>query len=279
MEIEIHTQLATLGHPQRLMVWRMLMRRYPNQVPAGEIALATNLKPSTLSVYLSALRRAGLVEQTRQGTSLRYSASISSASTMLNYLFADCCRSRPDMLIRDDFLQQDTQTMTQTRTFNVLFICTANSARSIFAEAILRDLGEDRFNAYSAGTLPASLPNPITLDVLRQKGHPLEALRSKCVDEFAGPQAPVMDFVFTVCDRAANEECPAWPGQPISAHWGQPDPAKAQGNQAEQYLAFQQAYGALRNRIISFTSLPFATLDRNSLQEKVDQIGQTGFAA
>lgn len=272
MEIETHTQLAVLGHPQRLMVWRMLMRRYPDEMPAGEIAEATGLKASTLSVYLSALRKVGLVEQNRMGTSLRYRANVTSASTMLTYLFADCCRSRPELCFRPDLAQAASSSMVRKPPYNVLFICTANSARSIFAEALLSKLGGGIFNVYSAGTAPATSPNPTALEMLRAKGHDTSGLRSKSIEEFSGPDAPVMDFVFTVCDSAANEECPAWPGQPVSAHWGQPDPAKATGSDAERMLAFQQAYGALKNRITAFAALPFDQLNRASLQARVDEI-------
>ena len=164
--------------------------------------------------------------------------------------------------------------MTRTK-YDVLFICTGNSARSIFAESILRKEAGDRFIAHSAGTLPRSELNPFALAVLQQKGHDVTLLQSKNVGAFMGPDAPVFDFVFTVCDQAANEECPAWSGQPVSAHWGMPDPVKATGTDAEKSLAFQRAYGALANRIKLFTALPIASLDRLSLQKAVDQIGQS----
>jgi len=159
--------------------------------------------------------------------------------------------------------------------FDVLFICTGNSARSIFAECILRDLANDRFEVHSAGTKPRSELNPFALEVLAQKGHDVASLRSKNISEFTGPDAPAFDFVFTVCNQAANEECPAWSGQTVSAHWGMPDPVKVEGSDAQKSLAFHQTYGALRNRLIAFTSLPLASLDRMSLQRAVDEIGQT----
>ena len=167
-------------------------------------------------------------------------------------------------------------TRDQTGRYDVLFICTGNSARSIFAETILRDLAGDRFRAHSAGTKPRSELNAIALEVLEGKGHDVSGLRAKNVSEFQGPDAAVMDFVFTVCDRAADEDCPAWPGQPISAHWGQPDPVRAEGSHAERMLAFQRVYGALHNRITLFTGLPIASLGRMSLQRRVDEIGRAG---
>lgn len=270
METDICTRLTTLGHPQRLAVFRLLMRRYPDQVPAGEVAAALAIKPSTLSAYLGALVQAGLVTQHRVATSLQYSIAMQTVNATFDTLFNDCCRGRPDLCAP---AQIGTHPM--TRPYNVLFICTGNSARSIFAESILRKLAGDRFTAYSAGTVPRSELNPFALDVLRQKGHDIAVLASKNINVFTGPDAPVFDFVFTVCDQAANEECPAWSGQPVSAHWGMPDPVKATGTDAEKSLAFQRAYGALHNRIALFTALPLATLDRIKLQQAVDDIGRT----
>ncbi len=158
------------------------------------------------------------------------------------------------------------------RKFNVLFICTGNSARSIFAESILRKEAGDRFVAYSAGTKPRSDLNPFALEVLEQKGHDISVLEAKNVSVFRSEDAPTFDFVFTVCNHAANEECPAWSGQPVSAHWGMQDPVKVEGSHAEKSLAFHQSYGALLNRIKAFTALPIASLDRISLQKAVDKI-------
>ena len=271
MEKDISTRLTTLGHPQRLAVFRLLMRRYPDRVPAGELAQALDIKPSTLSAYLSALMQAGLVTQDRAATSLQYSIAMAAVNQTFDYLFNDCCRGRPDLCAPAP-LGHDGMTRTK---YDVLFICTGNSARSIFAESILRKEAGDRFVAHSAGTLPRSELNPFALAVLQQKGHDVTLLQSKNVGAFMGPDAPVFDFVFTVCDQAANEECPAWSGQPVSAHWGMPDPVKATGTDAEKSLAFQRAYGALANRIKLFTALPIASLDRLSLQKAVDQIAQS----
>ena len=265
-------RLAILGHPQRLAVFRLLMRRYPDRVPATELAQALGLKPNTLSTYVSALRQAGLVQQERVGTSLRYAIDMDAARATIDYLLNDCCRGRPEICSP---LASAEDSGTDTRRFNVLFICTGNSARSIFAEALLRDFGGDRFVAHSAGTRPGSALNPFALAVLAKNGHDVSGLRSKDLSEFQGEDAPRMDFVFTVCDQAANEECPAWKGQTISAHWGMPDPVRAQGTDAERSLAFHQTYGALRNRIQGFTALPIGTLNRISLQKAVDAIGQT----
>lgn len=266
------SRLSTLGHPQRLAIFRLLMRRYPDRVPAGELAEALGLKPSTLSAYLNALMQVGLVTQERAGTSLRYSMNMTELRHTFDYLLNDCCRGRPDICAPAQTLKGGPDMA--HRKHNALFICVGNSARSIFAETILRDIAGDRFNVYSAGTSPYSELNPFALDVLKAKGHNIAGLRSKNVGEFSTPDAPVMDFVFTVCDRAANEDCPAWAGQPITAHWGTPDPVKAEGTEAEKALAFQRAYGTLRNRITIFAALPFDSLDRVSLQARVDDIGR-----
>lgn len=275
METEIPFRLSILGHPQRLAIFRLLMRRYPERVAAGELADALELRPSTLSAYLAALLQTGLTTQQRVGTSLRYSVDMPEVQRTLAYLLLDCCRGRPELCPSlFDPVPTGANPMT-TRKYKVLFICTGNSARSIFAESILRKEAGDRFEAFSAGTRPRSELNPFALEVLEQKGHDISVLRAKNIAEFQGPDAPKFDFVFTVCNQAANEECPAWTGQPVSAHWGMPDPVKAEGSTAEKSLAFHQAYGALRNRMAAFTALPIASLDRISLQEAVDDIGRT----
>ena len=268
METQLDSLFATLGHPQRLALFRLLMRRYPDAVPAGELAGALGLKPSTLSAYVAALMQAGLIVQSRAGTSLRYSPDMDAVRAMVGGLVNDCCLGRPDLC--NPFLTEP-KTMTD-RPFKVLFVCTGKSARSIFAEALLRSIGGERFEAHSAGTRPQSDLNPFALEVLRQKGHDTSVLRAKHVSEYQAEDAPQFDFVFTVCNQAANEDCPTWEGQPVSAHWGMPDPVKAGGTDAQKSLAFQQAYGALRNRIAAFAELPFDTLDRIALQRAVDGI-------
>jgi arsenate reductase (thioredoxin) len=159
------------------------------------------------------------------------------------------------------------------RAFNVLFICTANSARSIMAEAILNQLGGGRYRAYSAGSQPSGRVNPLALEQLQRSGLVVDDLRSKNWDEFAAPGAPAMDFVLTVCDNAAGEVCPYWPGQPMSAHWGVPDPAAVQGTDAEKQHAFNEVFIALHRRITLFLSLPFGKLDKLSLQSELRRIG------
>jgi protein-tyrosine-phosphatase len=158
--------------------------------------------------------------------------------------------------------------------YNVLFLCTGNSARSILAECILNREGKGRFRAFSAGSQPKGQVHPFAIELLKKLNHPTAGLRSKDWEEFAAPGAPAMDFVFTVCDNAANEVCPVWPGQPMTAHWGLPDPAAVDGTEAERHLAFADAYRMLLNRISIFTNLPMRSLDRLALQKRLDEIGR-----
>jgi protein-tyrosine-phosphatase len=160
------------------------------------------------------------------------------------------------------------------RPFNVLFLCTGNSARSVLAEAILNHRGGGRFKAFSAGSQPVGRVNPFAIDLLREARLETTGLRSKSWDEFAAPGAPPLDFVFTVCDNAAGEVCPMWPGQPMTAHWGLPDPAAVPGSNEDKARAFRDTYVMLDRRIGLFTSLPIASLDRLTLGERVREIGR-----
>ncbi|MCE5181678.1 MAG: arsenate reductase ArsC [Betaproteobacteria bacterium] len=159
------------------------------------------------------------------------------------------------------------------KTYNILFLCTGNSARSILAEALLNHLGKGRFRAYSAGSHPAGAVNPFAIELLQRSKLPVADLRSKSWDEFAAPGAPEFDFVFTVCDNAAGEACPAWPGQPMTAHWGIEDPAAAEGSDEDKRRAFSLALAQLNRRISIFVSLPVEKLDKLSLKKQLDDIG------
>jgi len=160
------------------------------------------------------------------------------------------------------------------RTYNVLFLCTGNSARSVIAEAILNKIGRGRFHAYSAGSQPKGRVNPHTIELLQGLGYDTSGFRSKSWDEFSKPGAPQFDFVFTVCDNAAAEACPVWPGQPMTAHWGVADPAEAEGSPAQIALAFKEAYRMLNQRIAIFVSLPIASIDRLALERRLKDIGR-----
>ncbi|WP_207477365.1 arsenate reductase ArsC [Arenibaculum pallidiluteum] len=164
--------------------------------------------------------------------------------------------------------------MAEDRIYNVLFLCTHNSARSVMAEAILNRDGKGRFRAFSAGSHPAGRINPNTRDLLERLRFPTDSLRSKSWDEFAAPDAPRMDFVFTVCDSAAGEVCPVWPGQPVTAHWGFPDPSTAHGSEAEKAAFTADVFRQIQHRLQAFMSLPIASLDRLALRRRLDEIGR-----
>ena len=265
MDSNLLSRLSALSHPQRMGIFQLLMRRYPDALPAGEIGQVLGIKGSTTSVYLSALSDAGLITHTRSGTFLHYRVNMETAHSVVSDLFLDCCGGRPDLC-------PPTPELPRARKFKTLFICKGNSARSIFAEAILRHEAGARFNAFSAGTEPKAGPNLAALETLRRAGVSTQGLASKPLSaiEGSGP----FDFVFTVCDLAANEPCPAWDAQPITAHWGLPDPVRNTPNLAEKQLAFQSCFEALRARILAFTALPLDTLDRVALQHHVDDIGR-----
>jgi protein-tyrosine-phosphatase/DNA-binding transcriptional ArsR family regulator len=274
--IQAAAAFATLGHPDRLALYRLLMRVAPQGQRPTEIAAALGLRQNTLSHHLADLTNAGLLTCTRSGRSLFYAVDLARAEALLGYLALNVGRARPDLLsplipYLKDPAMRDTD-------FDVLFICSGNSARSIFAEALLRDLGQGKFQAFSAGTRPSSELNPFALEVLRLNGHDTAGLRSKHISEFQTPDAIQMDFVFTVCDTAAAEECPPWPGQPITGHWGLPDPVRATGTEAEKALVFAQTYAALRRRIAAFVELPFENLTRLALQSRIDSLASAATA-
>jgi len=271
MEIDITNQLAALAHPKRLALFRLLMRRYPHGVPAGEIAAALALKANTASSYLSALTQVGLISQTRTGTTLRYRANVTTLHGLFSTLLKDCCQNRPDIC-----LQSTPQILSPSveRPLNVLFLCTGNSARSILAEALLTSISGGTFQAYSAGTTPAEAPHPDVLALLKAKSHSVDGLTSKTLDVFQALNAPKMDFVFTVCDQAANEECPSWSGHPMNAHWGLRDPVSKSCAPEDIPRAIEQTYDVLQSRIQKFVDLPFGSLDPQSLQHHLDDLGQ-----
>lgn len=267
MDMQQIDRLTTLGHTGRMATYRLLVRRYPDFVASGDLAEVLNIRPNTMSVYLGALLRVGLIEQKRDGRSLLYRFHPEGADSLMGYLFDDCCRGRPSTCAtRQPFVEGRPKQ-------KVLFLCTGNSARSIMAEVILRDLAGERFEVFSAGTRPAAALNPVALQMLRDKGHALTGLQPK---HMSALKDEAFDFVFTVCDRAANEDCPTWAGQPVSAHWGIADPVRAEGSEAEKLLAFQSAYGALHRRLTLFAALDMSALDRMSLQAKLDDISLTG---
>jgi arsenate reductase len=270
--------LSALSQETRLDVFRLLTRSEPQGLCVNEIADAMGARQNTISTNLAILSRAGLIRSLREGRSIRYFADLDGMRDLLSFLMEDCCGGRPETCApflkivaracgREDMTVPD-------KTFNVLFLCSGNSARSIMAEAILSRWGQGRFRAFSAGSQPRGEVHPFALDLLRRQNFDLSFARSKDWAEFGKTGAPELDFVFTVCDIAAAEACPAWPGQPMTAHWGIPDPVAVKGSETERKLAFADCYRMLNNRISIFVSLPIASLDRLSLQKRLDAIGR-----
>lgn len=269
MEMNAATTLfATLGHPGRLAVFRLLLRHAPQGVQPSHMAGVLGVKANTLSHHLSDLAQAGLVQVDRRGRALFYTVDLTRVRSMLGYLVEDCCRGRADLCLP----ASPAPTVDDGRPLNVLFVCSGNSARSLMAEALLHHANPQRFRAHSAGTNPANAPHPMALKVLQRAGIGVTPLHPKSLAQFQTAEAPQMDFIFTLCDHAASEDCPPWQGQPFSAHWGLPDPAKAGGNAAETALAFATAFAVLNRRISAFAALPFAQLDAMTLQHSLDQI-------
>lgn len=269
--------LAALAQPTRFDAFRALVAAEPEGLAAGDLARRLDVPQNTLSAHLAVLARAGLVEAARNGRSIVYRAVLGRLARVVDVLSAECCGGRPDRCASPSstvvpFLPRRSAMSDRPR--NVLFLCTGNTARSILAEGILRSLGGDRFRAYSAGSRPKGEVNPLALKVLESYGHPTDGFRSKSWDEFATPDAPVMDFVFTVCDSAAGEACPVWPGQPVTAHWGIEDPAAVEGSAIERERAFVTAYRYMKNRIAAFTALPFDRLDAVALKRDLATIGR-----
>jgi protein-tyrosine-phosphatase/DNA-binding transcriptional ArsR family regulator len=268
--------LSALAHDVRLRAFRLLVKAGPSGLPSGDIAAELGVPPTGMSFHLATLERSGLVMARRQGRRVFYAVQYETMRRLLTFLSEDCCDGRPELcggLVAATENVKGERRMSD-KVYNVLFLCTGNSARSIMAEAILNREGRGRFKAYSAGSHPKGEVHPYALQLLRNLNYGTDGLRSKSWDEFAEQGAPAMDFVFTVCDNAAAEVCPIWPGQPMTAHWGVPDPAAAEGSESVKRAAFAEACRMLTNRISIFTSLPLASLDRLSLQRRLDEIGQ-----
>lgn len=257
---------SALGQSTRLDLLRALLGAGAGGLAAGDIAARLGVPPSTLSFHLRALEQAGLIQASRHGRSLQYAASIERLRGLLAYL----TDAAPGGLDHD---QTGVDGMTKPDVFNVLFLCTRNSARSIMAEAVLSRVGGARFRAYSAGSEPAAEgPMPEVLAQLQALGHDVSVLRSKSWELFAAPGAPCMDFVITLCDTVAGQVCPDFGGFTVTAAWPLPDPAKFTGSAAERATMLNELYAGLRRRLEIFTSLPIATLDQMALKARVDEL-------
>lgn len=266
--------LGALAQETRLELFRVLIARGATGLPAGDIAQALSVPGSTLSFHLGALERAGLIQATRQGRHMVYAVRIARMRSVIAFLTEACCGGQPGLcgdLAR--LLPEPEQEKGMTPSFNVLFLCTANSARSIMAEAILDRVGAGRFNAFSAGSDPAGQPLPEIIEKLRTLGHDISHLRSKSWNEFTGDEAPRMDFVIALCDTLHGQMCPDFGERAVTGAWPLPDPTKFSGSVAERQTLMNELYASLRRRIEIFTSLPFATLDRMAVKARLDEIG------
>ena len=269
--------MAALAAEPRIRAIQALVRAGAKGVPAGDLARLCGVAPSTMSFHLTQMREAGLVESRREGRTLYYLANLMALETLGHGVMTGFCPAlapgaRPFVPAKTGETAMSATT-DRDQPLNVLFLCTGNSARSQMAEAILNREGHGKFRAFSAGSFPRDAVHPRALALLQRANLPVEGLRPKSWDEFAAPDAPQMDFVFTVCDDAAGETCPVWPGQPVTAHWGVPDPVAFQGTGAATAILFSDVFRMLFNRISIFVNLPLASLDRLSLKRKVDAIG------
>lgn len=270
---------AALAQPTRLKAFRKLVAVHPDGLPAGEIADVCDVPHNTMSTHLTALNRAGLVTVERDGRMMNYRADIRGLRGLIRFLASDCCTGRPELcgdlarLVPEEV--DDMKDNTMSPAFNVLFLCTQNSARSIIAEALLQKVGKGQFNAYSAGSEPADKPMPEVIARLATLGHDVSNLRSKSWNEFTGPNAPRMDFVIALCDTLEGQICPDFGDKVVSAAWPLPDPAKFTGSATERTTLLNELYAMIRRRLEVFTSLPFSSLDKMALKAHLDEIGDT----
>ena len=275
--------LSSLAQSTRLAAYRRLLAAYPGSLPAGRIAQACDAPHNTMSAHLAVLMRAGLVKVERDGRAMNYRADLEAYRGLVVFLTRDCCNRRPELcgdiasLIPVSSNASEESVMAPA--FNVLFLCTHNSARSLMAEALLKSIGKGRFNAYSAGSDPARAPTPEVIERLKTLGHDTTHLRCKSWHEFTGPTAPRMDFVIALCDAQQGQQCPDLGDRHISGAWPLPDPADFAGSATERATLNNELYGMIRRRIEIFTSLPFASLDRMALKARLDEIGDTARTA
>jgi ArsR family transcriptional regulator, arsenate/arsenite/antimonite-responsive transcriptional repressor / arsenate reductase (thioredoxin) len=272
---EAAAAFAALSVDTRLNLLRLLMAQGASGLPAGDIAARLALPASTTSFHLAALERAGLTQATRQGRQIIHAARIAGLRQLLGFLTETCCGGRPELCgdIARLFPPLPDEAPGMTPAFNVLFLCTRNSARSIMAEAILQKFGGNRFRAWSAGSDPIAEPNSEVIAKLRAFGHDTDSLRSKSWHEFTGPNAPQMDFVIALCDTLEGPVCPDFGHLAVSGAWPLPDPVKFTGSAVERSSLLNELYASLRRRIEIFTSLHFASLNRMAMKARLDEIG------
>ena len=277
--IAIHG-FGSLAQPTRLAAVRHLLAVHPQSLPAGEIARLCEVPHNTMSTHLGILSRAGLISAEKDGRSMNYRADVTGFRGLLKFLSQDCCHGRPELcgdafdLPSQIIAVEPTETIMKPA-FNVLFLCTQNSARSIIAEALLEKIGRGRFRGYSAGSNPAKEPVPEVIERLAALGHDVSHLHSKSWDEFKGPDAPRMDFIIALCDSPNGQFCPDFGNQFVTGAWPLPDPAQFTGSPTERTTLLNELYAMIRRRIEIFTSLPFDSLDRMAIKARLDEIGDT----
>jgi ArsR family transcriptional regulator, arsenate/arsenite/antimonite-responsive transcriptional repressor / arsenate reductase (thioredoxin) len=267
---------AALAQETRLEAYRLLLRYQPFGLSAGDLARLLVVPHNTLSTHMGLLVDAGLVRSRRHGRSVIFAAipeRFAVAEAFLNEARVRPVRKSGKTKPTNIFPMKRPEDDMNIKVHNVLVLCTGNSARSILAEAIINREGNGRFRAYSAGSHPKGAPNLVGIELLESLGYAVGDLRSKSWSEFSVPGAPKMDFIVTVCDAAAGESCPHWPGHPLVAHWGIPDPADVQGSAAEKRAAFQDAYRRLMHRVTAFVNLPVDTLALPDLKARLAEIG------
>ncbi|HEX4893308.1 MAG TPA: metalloregulator ArsR/SmtB family transcription factor [Hyphomicrobiaceae bacterium] len=277
--IEATRMLGALAQETRLKVIKALATAGEHGLAAGEIAGLLQQPSSTLSFHLSALEEAGLLRSKRNGRYVFYAVQRTGVLQLFSLLNDICCASHPSLSAGiERALGGAKKDRAFHPTYNVLFLCTGNSGRSIMAEAILEKVGHGRFNAFSAGSSPARRPLPAVLERLEALGHETSGLRSKSWDEFTRTAAPRFDFVLTLCDTLAGQECPAFRGRVITAAWPFPDPANFKGSDFERTTFLNMLYGALRRRIECFIALPHSSLDQMALKARLDELGDPALA-
>lgn len=270
---------GALAQTTRLSAIRQLLSAHPEALPAGEIARRCRVPHNTMSTHLRILMRAGLIEVERDGRTMNYRANVKGFEELVGFLTGECCKGRPDLCGFEPSSKEPDETETPVNSirpaFNVLFLCTQNSARSIMAEALLEKFGNGRFRAYSAGTDPARTPLPEVIKRLKALGHETSRLRCKAWSEFKGPNAPRMDFVIALCDVAARPICQELDGEFVTAAWPLPDPAQFSGSASERTTLLNELYAMIRRRVEAFAGLPLQALDRSALKVRLDEIGDT----
>ena len=275
--IEATSIFGALAHQTRLEIFRLLIRYLPYGLAAGDIGRLLAIRHTTLSAHLSILERVDLLRSRREGRSIIFAAVEARTRDIAAFLAGDppIGLDRPFLTTRASGpFPARREIPRERKTFNVLILCTANSARSIFAEAILNKEGAGRFRSFSAGSHPTRRPNPLAIALLSELGYDTTSCGSKSWNEFADADSPSMDFIFTVCDVAAAKSCPAWRGHPMMAHWGIPDPIMIAGSEAQKRAALLEAYRRLTQRVTSFVNLDFENLDRATLKRKFVEIGR-----